>query len=24
MSLEKLHRMYRGAIENGFTSYAEA
>lgn len=24
LSLEKLHRMYRGAIENGFTSYAEA
>jgi 5-methylcytosine-specific restriction endonuclease McrBC GTP-binding regulatory subunit McrB len=24
MSLEKLHRMYRGAIENGFTSFAEA
>ncbi len=24
MSLEKLHRMYQGAIENGFTSFAEA
>lgn len=24
LSLEKLHRMYRGAMENGFTSYAEA
>jgi len=24
LSLEKLHRMYRGAIENGFTSFAEA
>ncbi len=24
MALEKLWRMYRGAVENGFTSYAEA
>lgn len=24
LSLEKIHRMYRGAIDNGFASYAEA
>lgn len=24
LSLEKIARMYRGAIDNGFTSFAEA
>jgi len=24
LSLEKIARMYKGAVDNGFTSYAEA